>query len=176
MKARVAWAKARGVAEYARFLNELSTPTRLIVEEGVMQGEWYPYETFLELCEVLDRLFGAGDLELCVDIGRYTCNANLTSLYRFLFRVGNVHFIIRRAAAAWRLNYDEGQMRVVSVGPESAVLQISGWPEPHRAHCLSVKGWVLEAGRLSGKPQIREVHEKCRAKGDEVCELAVEWS
>lgn len=177
IKARVQWVEERGVAEVARFLSALSPKARVTVEEGVQPGEWYPFATFVEVCAVVDELFGKGDLALCTDLGRYACNTNLTSLYRFLFKVGNVHFIIRRAAAAWRINYDEGDLVVVSEGPMSCVLAVSGWPEPHRAHCLSVLGWILEAGRLSsGKEQFRCVSETCRANGDKTCEMAFEWT
>lgn len=165
------------MAEVARFLNALSPKTRVTIEQGIQPGEWYPFATFIEVCTVIDALFGKGDLSLLDELGRYACNVNLKTLYRFLFRVGNVHFIIRRAAAAWRLNYDQGELLVVSEGPSSCVLQISDWPEPHRAHCLSVRAWVHEAGRLSsGKSSFRCVHETCRANGDERCEMAFDWS
>lgn len=177
IKARVSWVEQRGVAEVARFLSALSPKTRVSVEQGILPGEWYPFASFVEVCSVLDQQFGKGDLALCTELGQYACNLNLTSLYRFLLRVGNPHFIIRRAAAAWRINYDEGEMVVVSEGPTSCVLRINEWPEPHRVHCLSVVGWVVEAGRLSsGDDRFRCVSESCRAKGDEVCEMSFEWA
>ena len=118
--------------------------------------------------------FGAGDLALCEELGRYACDVNLKTLYRFLFKVGNVHFILRRAASAWRINYDAGEMRVTAEGPTSVTLQILDWPQPHRAHCLSVKGWIIEAGHISGT-EMKTVTEKCRALGDDVCEMSFEW-
>lgn len=176
ISARVRWVEERGVAEVARFLSALSSKTRVVIEHGVQAGEWYPLPTFVEVCQVIDELFGEGDLKLCPDLGRYACRVNLTSLYRFLFKVGNVHFIIRRAAAAWRINYDKGEMVVVSEGPTSCVLEVRDVPQPHRAHCLSVLGWVLEAGYLSNAGErFRLVHERCRVNGDEECELAFEW-
>jgi hypothetical protein len=174
IRARVNWAKEQGVAEYARFLNELSNPTRVAIDQGLSALGWYPFDMFVEVLSVLDAQFGKGDLELCYDLGRYACDANLRTLYRFLFKVGNIHFIIRRAASAWRINYDEGELKVLQEGPSSVVLQIRDWPQPHRAHCLSVKGWIVEAGHISGR-EVKSCHEKCKASGDEVCELAIEW-
>lgn len=177
ISARVRWVEERGVPEVARFLNALSPKTRVLVEAGIQPSEWYPFDAFIEVCTVIDGLFGKGDLSLCEELGRYACHVNLKTLYRFLFRVGNVHFIIRRAAAAWRLNYDVGEMVVVSEGPTSCVLQINHWPEPHLAHCASVRAWIIEAGRLStGKQDFRCVRETCRAKGDARCEMAFDWA
>lgn len=176
ISARVRWVEERGVAEVARFLNALSPRTRTLVEQGIQPSEWYPFHAFIEVCTVIDEQFGKGDLSLCEELGRYACNVNLKTLYRFLFRVGNVHFIIRRAAAAWRLNYDKGEMVVLSEGPSSCVLQINDWPEPHRAHCVSVRAWVAEAGRISSGNNFRCVRETCRASGDERCEMAFDWS
>jgi hypothetical protein len=174
LAARVAWVKERGVAEYARFLNDLSADTRRDIERGLDPNAWYSFDAFVEVNEVVDRDFGAGDLALCEELGRYACDVNLKTLYRFLFKVGNVHFIIRRAASAWNINYDEGEMTVVSEGPASVVVEIKDWPRPHRAHCLSVKGWILEAGRISGT-EMKSHTEKCRALGDDVCELSFDW-
>jgi hypothetical protein len=174
VSARIQWVKERGVADYARLLNELSPDTRREIERGLNARSWVPFSLFVEVVEVIDRVFGAGDLALCVPLGRYACDVNLRALYRFLFKVGNVHFIIRRAASAWRIHYDEGELRVVEEGPSHVIVRILDWPEPHRAHCLSVKGWVIEAGHISGT-EMKTSQDKCRVLGDDVCEMRFDW-
>ncbi len=99
---------------------------------------------------------------------------NLTTLYRIFFRFGSVAFIIRRAAAAWRVNYDEGAMDVVEQTSGAVRLRVSGVAAPHRAHCLSVRGWIVRAAELSGG-DVYEHTERCRALGDGECEFALKW-
>jgi hypothetical protein len=174
LSARVQWAKERGVSDYARWLNALSRETRNRVEVGFHPADWYPFAMFVEMNERLDELFGEGDMALCEEIGRYACDLNLKRFYRFLFKVGNVHFIIKRAAAAWRVSYDEGEMKLVDEQDNSCRLRIDDVPEPSRAHCMSVRGWVREAARISGTEMTLE-SETCRASGDDTCELSFTW-
>lgn len=174
LSARVRYVQEQGVPAYARFLNELSTPTRVSVESGFEADRWYPFAMFVELCEVIDRQLGKGDLGLCYELGRYACDVNLTTLYRFLFKVGNIHFLIRRAAAAWHIHYDEGAMKVLEETPRSVRFEVEGIESPHRAHCLSVKGWMTEAARISGR-RVVDVSETCRALGDERCTFDMSW-
>jgi hypothetical protein len=175
LRARVQWVKDRGMPAYARLLTGLSQETRAVVDQGFSPFAWYPMETFIELCVTVDRLFGKGDLLLCEDLGRYACDANLTTLYKMLYKLGNIHFILRRAALAWSLSYDEGELKVVGQGDHSAALQIAGITTPHRAHCLSVKGWVARAGELSGARDV-VVTERCRVLGASECEMRLDWS
>lgn len=174
LSARVQYVRDQGVPQYARLLNELSAPTRVAVEAGFDADRWYPFAMFVELSEVIDRQLGAGDLGLCVELGRYACDTNLTTLYRFLFKVGNIHFLIRRAAAAWHIHYDEGAMHVLEETPRSVRFAVEGIQQPHRAHCLSVKGWMTEAARISGR-HIVDVSETCRLLGDERCTFGMAW-
>jgi hypothetical protein len=87
--------------------------------------------------------------------------------------MADIHYMIRRAAAAWRVNYDDGTMTVMSEGDQSVTLRMEV-PRPHRAHCLSVCGWVVRAGELAGAKDVRVV-ERCRLQGDPHCELDITW-
>lgn len=174
LAARVHWAKQRGVADYARWLNSVSQKTRNEIERGFDPGAWYAFETFEEVNTTLDELFGTGDLALCEELGRYACDLNLKRFYRFLFRVGNVHFILRRAAAAWQVSYDAGEMQLLDEQEKACTLQMVGVPQPSRAHCASVRGWVLEAGKISGV-DMKVEGETCRAGGDAECTLTLSW-
>jgi len=158
---------------YHRFLDALAPETRAIVDGRVLASGWYPFTAFVDLCEVIDRQLGTGDLALCHELGRYGCDANLPTLYKIFFRMADVLYIIRRAATAWRVNYDEGSMTVVEEGDHHVVMRMEV-PAPHRAHCLSVRGWIERAGELSGAKEIRVI-ETCRVHGDPHCQFELRW-
>ena len=98
----------------------------------------------------------------------------IKTIYRLLFKVGSVQFILRRSAMAWKLNYDQGELLVRSEEPRSAILEIVDFPCPNRAHCLSVKGWMMRALELSGA-RGATMKERCKAAGDARCEFAAKW-
>src|SRR4051794_20369640 len=95
------------------FLGALQPSTRVLVHPCVLANEWYPFAAFLDLITTIDRLYGQGDLAMCRPLGRHACDVNLTTLYSIFFKLGSVPFIIRRAAAAWKVNYDKGQLEVL---------------------------------------------------------------
>ena len=174
LRARLRFVEERaGVDGYRRFLDALSPATRALVDARILASAWYPFTSFVEICEVIDRQLGRGDLELCHELGRYGCDANLPTMYKIFFRMADVLYIVRRAAAAWRVNYDEGTMSVVAEGDHVVTLRMEV-PTPHRAHCLSVRGWIVRAGELSGAKDVR-IDERCRVKGDEHCQFELRW-
>lgn len=174
LRARLRFVEERaGVDGYRRFVDALSPATRALLDARILASGWYPFSAFIEICEVIDDQLGAGDLALCHELGRYGCDANLPTLYKIFFRMADVRYIIRRAAAAWRVNYDEGSMTVVAEGDHVVTLRMEV-PAPHRAHCLSVRGWIVRAGELSGAKDVR-VDESCRLHGDPHCQFELRW-
>jgi hypothetical protein len=174
LRARLRFVEERaGVDGYRRFVDALTPATRALVDDRILASGWYPFAAFIEICTVIDDQLGAGDLALCDELGRYGCDANLPTLYKIFFRMADVRYIIRRAAAAWRVNYDEGSMAVVAEGDHVVTLRMEV-PTPHRAHCLSVRGWIVRAGELSGAKDVR-VDESCRLHGDPHCQFELRW-
>jgi hypothetical protein len=163
-----------GEPAVTRLLATLGSEARALGTDGFLVNEWYPYTVFVELCETIDRLHGKGDLTLCHELGRYACDANLTTLYRIFFKIGNIQFIIRRAALAWRVTYDAGDMKILEEGRHHVVARIEGVPQPTRAHCLSVRGWMERAGEISGATDVAST-ETCRALGHPHCDLRLTW-
>ena len=174
LRARLRYVEERGgVDGYRRFVDALGPETRALVDARILASGWYPFPAFVEICETIDRQLGDGTLGLCHELGRYACDANLPTLYKIFFRMADVRYIIRRAAAAWRVNYDEGSMSVVDEGDHIVRLRMEV-PAPHRAHCLSVRGWIVRAGELSGARDVH-VREACRLEGDPHCQFELTW-
>jgi hypothetical protein len=148
---------------------------RSALEGKVLPHAWVPYELFIALNTEIDRLFGKGDLALCREMGRYSAEVNLPTLYRIFYRLGTPMFIFSKAARLWQVHYDSGEMVPVQDGEDCVRLRIQGFDEPHRAHCLSVLGWAEQSVEISGAEVYDAREEKCRTRGDEVCELVLRW-
>ena len=176
LTSRILWVQLEhGEAGFQRLLAQVSPELKSIVEMGVHKAKWYPFEQFVEMNLVLDRLYGKGDLGLIKDLGRYGADANLKTIYRLFYKVGTVHWILGRAVRLWSAHYDSGYTEVATRGPRAAVMRIRGFATPHRAHCLSVAGWMERSIELSGgkRPVVEEVF--CRTRGDELCQMDVAW-
>jgi hypothetical protein len=142
---------------------------------GVAMSRWYPFALFIELNELIDRLFGKGDLRLVHELGRYGADANLKTVYRLFYKVGTVRWILGRAARLWGAHYDSGRMQIVDERPGMGTLEIVDFDTPHRIHCMSVSGWAERSIEISGGKEAHVEELSCRASGDPQCLLRCTW-
>lgn len=146
------YVRKQGEEAYRKVLAQLDGEARKLMEEGPLETNWYPYDVYLELSKVIDRELGDGDLRLVYEMGAFSCENNLTGIYRVFFRFGNINFLVDRAAKAWHSQYDFGVMKVYR-DPDNkykVTLELSEVPRPSRVLFLAVKGWVVKAAELSG--------------------------
>lgn len=169
VRSRYLFLRSLGDDAVQQVANEVSERVRDIVLNGPLETQWYPFEDLIELMVTTDRVLGNGDLALCGDMGRFSCETNLNGIYRIFFRFGSLNFILKRAAKAFRAQYDSGDMEVLESSSDMCRLRLNDFPRPHRAHCLAIGGWMVRAGELTGE-EIESQTETCRANGDEHCE------
>jgi hypothetical protein len=153
---------------------ELPDDVRAAAEAGFLETRWYPYEFFVAINDAIDRVVGHGR-SLAYDMGRFNCDKNLTTAMRLFFKFGNIGWLIDRAAKAWSTQFDEGAMVVVrrDIGDE-VVIELRDHPQPNRAHCLAITGWMVRAFELTGEDSI-DCTEECRAAGDDACRWTFRW-
>lgn len=176
LASRVLWVKlGHGAAGMDKLLAGATPALRASLDEGIGKARWYPFEQFVELNVLLDRLFGKGDLALIRELGRHGADANLTTIYRLFFKVGTTHWILGRAVRLWSAHYDSGYLEVLTRGARAAVIRILGFATPDRAHCLSVIGWTERSIELSGGERVSVTETMCRTRGDDVCQLEAAW-
>lgn len=176
LAARVLWVKLNhGDAGMGRLLGQATPELKAAIEAGFAKAKWYPFDQFVELNLVIDRLFGAGDMGLLKDLGRYSADANLTTIYRLFYKVGTTHWILGRAVRLWGAHYDSGALEVMTRGPKTAVLRVRNFATPHKAHCLAIAGWCERSIELSGGTNVKCVEPLCRTQGDEICQLEATW-
>jgi len=168
-------AERYGATGRPRVLAELSPAVRAELEGGVLPHQWVSYDLFIELNVAIDKLFGAGDLALCYEMGRYGAEANLPTLYRIFYRLGSPLFIFRKAARLWEVHYDSGRLVPSQEGSHQIRIKVLDFDHPHRAHCLSVLGWAARSVELSGATLERAEEERCRVRGDGACEFTCAW-
>lgn len=174
VRSRYLYLRSLGEDAVAQVAARLSPSVREIVDKGVLETQWYPFEQLIELMVTTDETVGEGDMQLCYEMGRFGCETNLTGIYRIFFRFGSINFILKRAAKAFRAQYDAGDMELVDSGSGHCTLRLNDFPRPHRAHCLAIKGWMTRAAELTGA-EILESHETCRANGEDTCEWTFKY-
>jgi hypothetical protein len=176
LASRVLWVElGHGEAGMGKLRAACSPSLLATLDAGVNKARWYPFEQFVELNTVIDRVFGHGDLELVRVLGRYGADASLTTIYRLFYKVGSVHWILGRAVRLWSAHYDSGWLEVAMRGPRAAAVRVRGFSTPDRVMCLAVEGWCERSIELSGGKRARVSESKCRTRGDDCCQYDCSW-
>lgn len=173
--ARVRYVRERhGEQGYRKLLDALEAQHRKIIQARVLPHAWAPFSLFVDVNVQTDALFGTGDLALCREMGRYSAEVNLPTLYRIFYKLGTPSFIIRKAARLWDVHYSSGRLAVEDT-EDGANLRIEEFATPHRAHCQSVLGWAERSVELSGGKVTYAEEEQCRTRGDRACLVVARW-
>ena len=150
--------------------------TREQLADGrALKSAWYPFETLVETTVAIDRLFGKGDLGILIDVGGDVAEADLNSVYKLFIAVATPQYLIDKAASLWRNYYDTGELVVAAREPQRALIELRNFDTPHRAHCLSVLGWMIRSLQLCGCKDVVGHHETCRAIGHGQCLFEASW-
>jgi hypothetical protein len=142
---------------------------------GTDPSDWVDFGLFVEAIELADRLFDRGKLELAWEMGRFAASHDIGVWKRLIMGRVRPSMFIGLAASVWSHHYDRGRLLSRARGPTGLHVTLADFPAPHRAHCLSIGGWML--GSLELGPRRNGVVQElcCRAKGDTSCEFRVAW-
>lgn len=174
--ARIQFIKDRfGEGGYARVLDAIDANTRARLGALVLSQEWLPLACMTELIETTERLFGAGNDELCREMARYAADANLTTLYRIFFRISSASYVLGKASALWNVHYDSGRLEIVEPKPKQIALSIVDFERPHCLHCRSVFGWAERSVELSGGKDVSAAYTDCRRRGASACRFTLSY-
>ena len=86
IRSRYMYVRMRGEEAFARVSAQLGPEARAVMENRPLETQWYPYMVYIEMSEVIDRVLGTGDLALVQEMGSFSCEHNLTGIYRLFFR------------------------------------------------------------------------------------------
>lgn len=165
-----------GEEGYRTLLERLSAADVALIRARILPHEWVSFELFVNTNVTIDRVFGKGDLQMCFEMGRYSAETNLPTLYRLFYRLGTPMFIFRKAAQIWNVHYDTGSIRPVADGSGGIRIFMDNVARPHRAHCLSVLGWAAKSIELSGGKVTEAQERACRTQGATSCELVLHYN
>ncbi len=174
--ARVRWVReTHGEEALRKVLDALTEEDRQILAGRVLPSAWVPYELFIRLNVAADRAFGRGDHRVCYEMGKFSAEVNLPTLYKLFFRLGSPLFIFRKAAQVWDVHYTSGRLVSLQDGPAAVRIRVEDFAQPHRAHCMSVLGWAVKSIELSGSTTTYAEEETCRVRGGDACEFTLRW-
>lgn len=178
LRASVAFLKERlSEGQWRDMLAKLSEADRQVIGETVLQSSWYDVSLLYRLMDAARPMVSVPPgRTLAWEMGRYSAEYGLKTIYRIFFKVADPHFIIRKASQVFSNYYDCGAMENVATDPNAAHLRLTGFDQPSSDFCDRVQGWMERTLELSGAKMVSMSHPKCMARGDACCDYQGRWS
>jgi hypothetical protein len=169
--------KTYGLAARQRYREEASPALReLLGATSKPPGGWVDFELFVEANVLADRLFGIGDLALAWEMGRFAASHNAGVWKSILMRHVRPAMLLGITAGLWSSHYDGGRLASRSTGDASMLVSILDFPVPHRAHCMSIGGWMQGSLELGPRKNIQVQELSCRTNSATSCDFRLSWS
>ncbi len=178
---------ARSLLLIRKFLDELmegdgfkKVYERLAPEERwrfdvLKPDDWVDYALYFRLLELGAVAAGADLMKFCENFGIYQAEHDTKLLHRTAMRLGGPGIMIMEADQIWKRYHDTGHMRISGVLPNAAVARVEGLEGGGPLLCAVLQGFIRKALLLCGVKELRMEHNKCRFRGDDVCEYTGNW-
>lgn len=165
-----------GMEGYQRISGRLPPGARETFQGAILQSSWYPFahlRAFME--EARKEIPTPPGRSIAWEMGRFSADHGLNSLYRVFFKVADPGFIIRKGSQVLATYYDSGKMEPVVEEKGHALLRLTGFDEPHPLFCDRLLGWMERTLELCGAASIQMGHPRCLSRGDASCDYEGRW-
>lgn len=83
--------------------------------------------------------------------------------------------MIMEADQIWKRYHDTGHLRISGVLPNAAVARVVGLDGGGEPLCAILLGFIRKSLLLCGVRDLKMSHNKCRFRGDDICEYSGTW-
>jgi hypothetical protein len=177
LKSTIEFLKARlGEEGFAKLLESATPEEAAIFKAPVLLSNWYEFSLLRKLMKLAEgKVALTTGRSLPWEMGRFSAEAALSSIYKLFFKVADVSFIVKKASYLFPTLYDSGEMELVESRANGAIMRIKNFDEFSPEFCDRMQGWMERTVELTGHKRVIIEHPKCRVRGDAYCEYHGRW-
>ncbi|HET6335359.1 MAG TPA: hypothetical protein VFG30_19170 [Polyangiales bacterium] len=157
-----------------RVLAELDPSERDLLRD-VQAISWYPVEPILHYMHALDRVYGQGDLGVCIKAGHYSAGWSMNTVLKVFLRFRSPVWLVDRATSVWNRYHDTGKWHVQTLTSERMLGELRDFAVRDPAFCARLCGWLQGAIELTGGDRATVTEVRCMNRNDDHCAFALEW-
>lgn len=146
-----------------------------IFSQKILSSEWYPYSTYINLGNIVDRVFGKGDHSLSREIGKLSARTDLQGVYRIFLTFFNPKTVVKKVSNIWGSYYDAGELEIIEFKPGRLVFHLKNFPDIGKFHCKNIEGWNEGFLEMAGYKEAKVTETKCQTEGAPYCEFVLTW-
>lgn len=163
-----------GAGAVARVLAELSKEDQAALAEVQVIG-WYPVEPVIRYHHALDRIFGRGDLTVCVAAGRFSATWSMNTVLKVFLRFKSPSWLIDKATRVWSRYHDTGRWEVTRTGHGRITGELLEYGVRDEAFCARLRGWLQGAVEATGGKNAVVTEPRCACRRNDRCVFELAW-
>lgn len=142
--------------------------------DGILASSWCSFESLVQLDRAITAATGRNEEELMAELGRYSAEINLSTVYR-AFRRTEIHDFFMRGAALHKQFQDFGVSTYEQVDETHGRITIREAATYSPVFCASAPGYYEQVIRLHGGANASAVEKTCVCAGDSACTYELTW-
>ena len=102
--------------KWQNFLDKL--PKKLetyFKEDGIFSSEWYPYELFKAINQIIIDEIGNGDVRVMFKVGKEDAHLSLNGVHRIFMKIVKPSYVAKKAALIYNQYYNFGKLEINSL-------------------------------------------------------------
>jgi predicted hydrocarbon binding protein len=142
--------------------------------QGILASTWCAFGSLVVLDRTIARVTGREERELMRDLGRYSAQINLSTIYRAFHR-DDLHEFFRNSATLHRQFQDFGSCEYENVGEGHARISIRNAICYSPAYCSSETGYLEQVIETHGGTAVSVTESACQCANDDRCTFELRW-
>lgn len=148
-----------------------SAYSKIIFPQDLLEMDTY----YTKPLQMISEMFCNGDISFAIELGKFSAEAALNSIYKFFLKFGSPLYICKKAGQVWSTFFipcmvEFGETRDKHV--EFRITKLDGMNKIIENVMLGANQRGME---LSGAKNLKLTIEKSMLKGDPYTEFVVEW-
>lgn len=135
-----------------RPLGPMSSVAEAMLEERILDSEWYPHAPLVDLLRVLYRDLLGSDEATALKVGIIEGKAALQTWHSMYVMPGDPIGSALAMRHSWRTYFNFGELKAEQTSPTEVTLRLSGYEDIQPVHGLMILGWAVAAAQLGGAP------------------------
>ena len=151
-------------------------PPKVAAEvDGILVSTWCSFESLVALDRTIAKVAGRDEREMMKELGRYSAQINLSTLYR-AFQRDDIHEFFRHSATLHRQFQDFGTCVYEQIGDSQGRISIRDAVCFSPAYCSSEVGYLEQVISTHGGTDVSVTESACQCVNDDHCTFELRWN
>ena len=141
---------------------------------GILATTWCSFESLIVLDRTIAHVAGRDERDLMRELGRYSAQINLSTIYRAFHR-DDIHDFFRNSAMLHRKFQDFGDCVYEQVAKTHGRISIRNAASYSPTYCSSEAGYLEQVIETHGGTGVVITESACQSGGDDRCTFELRW-